>query len=87
MFTTQTKQNIIQQFQKHDSDTGSTVVQIQLLAARIKSLQGHFQLHTKDRHSKRGLMHMVNQRRKLLRYLKNTDISSFLQITNKKREI
>jgi small subunit ribosomal protein S15 len=67
------KQEIIDDFKKHDSDTGSPEVQIALLSERINSLTEHFKKHKKDHHSRRGLLMLINKRRKLLSYLKSTD--------------
>lgn len=67
------KQQIVQDFQRGSSDTGSTEVQVALLTNRINDLQGHFASHKHDHHSRRGLLKMVNQRRKLLDYLKRKD--------------
>ena len=63
-------QAIIKEYQSTDGDTGSTNVQVALLTARIKHLTEHFQTHKKDHHSRTGLIRMVNQRRKLLDYIK-----------------
>ncbi|MDD4956762.1 MAG: 30S ribosomal protein S15 [Candidatus Omnitrophica bacterium] len=74
MATTKTKkQEIIGEFKKHDSDTGSPEVQIALLSERINSLSEHFKMHKKDHHSRRGLLMLVNKRRKLLKYLRTVD--------------
>ncbi|HEX7079656.1 MAG TPA: 30S ribosomal protein S15 [Gammaproteobacteria bacterium] len=67
------KSEIISQFQRAPSDTGSPEVQIALLSARINQLSQHFDSHQKDHHSRRGLLRMVNQRRQLLDYLKKVD--------------
>ena len=67
------KSNIIAEYRRSDSDTGSTEVQVALLSARINQLSEHFAGHKKDHHSRRGLLRMVNQRRKLLDYLKDND--------------
>jgi len=67
------KQEIIGDFKKHDSDTGSPEVQIALLSERINSLTEHFKKHKKDHHSRRGLLMLINKRRKLLSYLRSTD--------------
>jgi small subunit ribosomal protein S15 len=67
------KQGIIEKFKTHDSDTGSSEVQIALLSERIKDLTEHFRSHKKDHHSRRGLLKLVGQRRKLLQYLKSMD--------------
>ncbi|MFT6286613.1 MAG: small subunit ribosomal protein S15 [Halieaceae bacterium] len=64
------KAEIVQKYQQSDGDTGSPEVQVALLTANIEQLQGHFKSHTHDHHSRRGLIRMVNQRRKLLDYLK-----------------
>ena len=67
------KQNLIQQFRTHEGDTGSPEVQVALLSTQIDELSSHFQTHPKDHHSRIGLLKMVNKRRQLLEYLKNTD--------------
>jgi small subunit ribosomal protein S15 len=67
------KENIIKQYKMHESDTGSPEVQIALISERLNVLNSHFQTHKKDHHSRRGLLMLVGQRRKLLSYLKATD--------------
>ncbi|MYF71639.1 MAG: 30S ribosomal protein S15 [Proteobacteria bacterium] len=67
------KSGIIAEYQRSEGDTGSAEIQVALLSARIKQLTGHFTDHKKDHHSRRGLLQMVNQRRKLLDYLKKND--------------
>jgi small subunit ribosomal protein S15 len=67
------KQNIINDYRLHDGDTGSPEVQIALLSNRISYLTEHFKTHKKDHHSRRGLLKLVSQRRKLLSYLKLSD--------------
>ena len=67
------KSEIISQYQRSPSDTGSPEVQVALLSARINQLTQHFETHRKAHHSRRGLLRMVNQRRKLLDYLKKVD--------------
>ncbi|HCC68347.1 MAG TPA: 30S ribosomal protein S15 [Nitrospiraceae bacterium] len=67
------KQDIISQFKLHDVDTGSPEVQIAILSERINYLTEHFRTHTKDHHSRRGLLSLVGQRRSLLDYLKKTN--------------
>ncbi|GBD97983.1 MAG TPA: 30S ribosomal protein S15 [Nitrospirae bacterium] len=67
------KENIIKQYKLHDSDTGSPEVQIALISKRLNVLNSHFQIHKKDHHSRRGLLKLVGQRRKLLGYLKSTN--------------
>lgn len=75
--STEVKADVIKDFQREANDTGSTEVQIALLTKRIDELGGHFAEHKKDHHSRRGLLKMVNQRRKLLDYLKQTDQKSY----------
>ena len=67
------KSALIQDYKLHEGDTGSAQVQIALLTERINQLTGHFKAHQKDHHSRRGLLMMVNRRRKLLEYLKSQD--------------
>ncbi|MEZ5359232.1 MAG: 30S ribosomal protein S15 [Candidatus Zixiibacteriota bacterium] len=74
------KKEIIEQHRLHDSDTGSPEVQIALLSERIGHLTGHLQMHKKDYHSQRGLLKLVGQRRRLLDYLKKTDIEGYRQL-------
>lgn len=83
MLTPENKKNIIIQHQKSAHDTGSTLVQIELFNARIRDLQAHFQTHRKDLHSLRGLIAIVNKRRKLLTYLKSRDVNAYLTMTKK----
>jgi small subunit ribosomal protein S15 len=71
------KKEIIRGFQSHENDTGSPEVQIALLSARIKYLTDHFKAHKKDHHSRRGLLKIVGQRRRLLDYLKKKDIERY----------
>ena len=81
--TAETKKEVIEKYKLSDQDTGSTKVQVALLSERIKSLMDHFNLHKKDHHSRRGLLMMVDKRRKLLDYLKNKDISQYQQLISK----
>jgi len=74
------KQEIVKQFKLHESDTGSPEVQIALLTERINHLSEHFKTHPKDHHSRRGLLKMVGQRRKLLEYLKKRDLERYLKL-------
>ena len=67
------KESIISQYKLHDSDTGSPEVQIAIISERLTVLNNHFQFHKKDHHSRRGLLKLVGQRRKLLSYLKSID--------------
>lgn len=71
------KKEIIEKFKTHDTDTGSSEVQIALLSDRISYLTDHFQTHAKDHHSRRGLLKLVGQRRSLLDYLKKKDINRY----------
>ena len=74
------KAQIVQQHQRAAGDTGSPEVQIALLTARINGLTDHFKMHVKDHHSRRGLLKLVNQRRKLLDYLKRKDNGKYHQL-------
>lgn len=75
--TTEQKAGIVGDYQRAQGDTGSPEVQVALLTARINDLTGHFKEHTKDHHSRRGLLRLVSQRRKLLDYLKGKNIESY----------
>ena len=76
-------QTIIKEYQKDASDTGSADVQIALLTARIRHLTEHFKTHKKDHHSRRGLLRLVSQRKKLLSYVKSNDISSYAKLISR----
>ena len=67
---------------QNERDTGSTPVQVALLTARINSLTDHFRAHAKDHHGQRGLLRMVNNRRRLLEYLKRTDLERYRKLIN-----
>ena len=71
------------EYQKDTSDTGSADVQVALLTARIKHLTEHFKTHKKDHHSRRGLLRLVSQRKKLLSYVKNNDITSYANLISR----
>ena len=73
MISTALKLSTIEQFRQGESDTGSTEVQVALLTERINGLSGHFKTHQKDHHSRRGLLKLVSQRRRLLNYLRRTN--------------
>lgn len=75
--TTELKEKIVSDYKTHNSDTGSSQVQIALLTQRINELTQHFKIHKKDNHSRRGLLKMVSRRRKLLDYLKRKDINEY----------
>lgn len=77
MTTLKEKSEIISEFRTHESDTGSPEVQIALLSNRIGYLTEHFKTHAKDHHSRRGLLKMVGQRRRLLDYLKQRDLERY----------
>ncbi len=77
MLTTEQKQEIIEQHQREEGDTGSPEVQIALLTARIKDLTEHLKEHQLDHASRRGLIKMVGRRKRLLKYLKNNDIERY----------
>jgi small subunit ribosomal protein S15 len=74
---TEQKQEIIDRYRLHDADTGSPEVQVAILSERISYLTDHFKVHAKDHHSRRGLIKLVGQRRRLLNYLKDKDIERY----------
>jgi small subunit ribosomal protein S15 len=71
------KQELVQKYKRHEKDTGSPEVQVALLSERITYLTEHFKTHKKDHHSRRGLLKLVGQRRRLLDYLKTTDAGRY----------
>ncbi len=73
----ESKANIVSNYQRSGTDTGSPEVQVALLSARINDLSDHFKTHIHDHHSRQGLLRMVSQRRKLLDYLKNKDLQRY----------
>jgi small subunit ribosomal protein S15 len=77
------KKEIIGQFRNHEKDTGSTEIQIALLSERIRYLTEHFKLHKRDHHSRRGLLKLVGQRRRLLNYLKENRMDRYRTIIDK----
>lgn len=77
---TQIKQSIIEKYRLHDADSGSAEVQIALLSERINQLTGHFKVHKKDHHSRRGLMKLVGRRRRLLNYLKKNKLETYREL-------
>ena len=83
MITKEKKLKIIEDLRKHDKDTGSSEVQIGILTARIQELTEHFKTHKKDHHSRRGLMKLVGQRRRLLDYLKKSDLPGYRSLIEK----
>ena len=78
--TTEQKKVVVEKYARAKDDTGSPEVQVALLSHRISSLGGHFEAHKKDHHSRRGLLKMVNQRRKLLDYLKREDEGRYTKL-------
>ena len=83
LFMTGEKKDIISQFKITEKDTGSSQVQVALLTDKIKELTKHFQIHKKDFHSMRGLMGMVNRRKKLLSYMKKTSQEQYQKLIKK----
>jgi small subunit ribosomal protein S15 len=77
LISAENTRDVITSYKLHDSDTGSPEVQVALLSARIDELTEHFKVHTKDHHSRRGLLHLVSQRRRLLDYLKSRDVARY----------
>ena len=76
-------QKIIKEYQTDKNDTGSVDVQVALLTARIKHLTEHFKTHKKDHHSRRGLLKLVSQRKRLLSYLKNKNLDSYASLISR----
>jgi small subunit ribosomal protein S15 len=83
MISTEQKKQIVKDYQKSEGDTGSPEVQVALLTARIKDLTEHFKVHKHDFHSRRGLLRLVSQRRKLLDYLKGKDIEGYRSLISR----
>jgi len=81
--TKEIKSELIESHRTHESDTGSTEVQIAILTNRIQYLTEHFKIHSKDHHSRQGLLKMVGKRRRLLDYLKRNSLSRYQQIIGK----
>jgi small subunit ribosomal protein S15 len=77
MLDNESKTRVTQEYQLHESDTGSTEVQVAILTERIKQLTAHFRVHKKDDHSRRGLVGLVSQRRRLLNYLSKEDVRRY----------
>ena len=77
------KKEIVKDFGKKDTDTGSTEVQVALLTKKINELSEHFKIHKKDHHSRRGLLGMINNRRKLLKYLKGKNEEGYQELIKK----
>lgn len=81
--TKEKKKSIIETIKTHEKDTGSPDVQIAILTERINNLTEHFKLHSKDHHSRRGLLKLVGQRKSLLTYLKNKDVERYRALVAK----
>ena len=81
--TTEEKETIVSKFGKNKTDTGSTSVQIALLTRRIRQLTDHITKHKKDNHSRRGLVMLVGQRKRLMKYLRKTDLEKYENVVNK----
>ena len=81
--TTDEKQKIISDYKIHDTDTGSSEVQVAILTEKIKYLTDHFKTHAKDHHSRRGLLKLVGRRRRLLTYMKNKDVGKYRELIDK----
>ena len=77
------KEKILEDYRLHESDTGSSQVQVALLSQRITELTDHFRIHKKDNNSRRGLLKLVSQRRKHLDYLKRTDIEQYHEMVTR----
>ena len=80
MIEKERKDAIVREFQLKEGDSGSTEVQVALLTERINQLTEHLKSHTHDHHSRRGLLKLVGQRRRLLRYLNNNDVNRYRQL-------
>ncbi|MDT8403047.1 30S ribosomal protein S15 [Sulfuriflexus sp.] len=78
--STEQKGQIVQDYKRGESDTGSPEVQVAILSARINDLSGHFKEHIHDHHSRQGLLKMVNKRRKLLDYIKRKDVNRYREL-------
>lgn len=81
--TTEQKAQVVSDYQRAAGDTGSPEVQVALLTNRINELIGHFKTHVKDHHSRRGLLRMVSRRRKLLDYLKRTNVEAYRKLIDR----
>ena len=77
MISAEAKRSAVEQHGKNETDTGSPAVQVAIMSRRIGELQDHFKLHSKDHHSRRGLLRLVSRRRRLLDYLAKKDVASY----------
>lgn len=80
MIAAERKQSVIDGHRRHETDTGSTEVQVAILTERINELSEHFKVHQKDHHSRRGLLQIVSQRRRLLDYLRRTTPARYQEL-------
>ncbi len=80
MLSSEKRKTVIDEYRLHEKDTGSPEVQIALLSARIEYLTEHFKSHKKDHHSRRGLLKLVGQRRRLLNYVKENDVERYRNV-------
>ncbi|HDQ04487.1 MAG TPA: 30S ribosomal protein S15 [Deltaproteobacteria bacterium] len=83
MLSLEKRKTLIKDYQLHEKDTGSPEVQVALLSARIEYLTEHFKAHKKDHHSRRGLLKLVGQRRRLLNYIKNNDVERYRKVVKR----
>ena len=83
MLDQETRQSITTEYQTHENDTGSTEVQVAVLTERIKQVTDHLRTHRKDVHSRRGLVGLVSQRRRLLKYLSNEDVNRYQTLVSR----
>ena len=83
MLTKDAKSGVIGTHRRHDTDTGSPEVQVAILTERINGLTEPLKVHTKDHHSRRGLLQMVGRRRRLLNYMQRTDLDGYRELTKK----
>jgi small subunit ribosomal protein S15 len=81
--TSETKTPIIEAFRTHEGDTGSPEVQVALLTDRIRYLTEHFRTHSKDHHSRRGLLKLVGRRRRLLNYMRRKDLARYQEVISR----
>jgi small subunit ribosomal protein S15 len=81
MLTKEAKEGVMAAYRRHESDTGSPQVQVAILTERINTLTEHLKIHRKDHHSRRGLLQMVGQRRRLLNYLQRTNLEGYRELT------
>ena len=83
MLTKRVKAKVAKEVERHDKDTGSAEVQVAVLSRQIEELTGHLKKHRKDNHSRRGLLKMVNQRRRLMAYLKRRELKTYEKVSKK----